>query len=421
MPCAPGKALPLVVAAMLAGCDVDRVRVLFPFDAGPLDDATHLCTATVSIDLNDDGEADVRRVYQFAPDGRLRTFEEVLLERGPVLPPADDGPLIALDDVNFESGVRTAFAFDDGWPDRLVAKSRLSSAAGTPSVVAKGGFVDDRLRTLELQGTTVSFGPRVVGIIANATRRRGVWRTDESGAWSVYDREDVLARSDGTGIADTSIIRESLHLRETSDVTSVGEATRTFEQSGSTLSSLRYQVDLEFDDDGLPKHATFVDLQVGAPDSILLTVTRAHDHLTIDAAEQSGPGAWSVVVDRSARGHVHRVQRPGSLVTCRVVVTDPLGTPLWLRNHYLECAPLVAEERDATGRVTRVVTTARTVSFVTESTCDDLCTLHEAAPLDDGSVLALANRIAPVSPVPVVLDAFQRDVADPTPSCAVLP
>lgn len=402
--------LALVVLA-LTGCeaDLERVRVYFPFDAGALDETEILCAAIVEIDLNEDGIDDLTRTYTFAADGTLRTLIE---EAGGANP-------FALQDDPPEIGAprETVFLVDPRAPHRVVSLTRLDVGGGA-AVSARAGFVDGRLRSARYGGRTTTLGPRVNTTWTSGTLAvtRG-WATDETGAWRTF-RAEERATDSGSGSPVVAIREDTLELSG-SDTSLVGTLTRTTTVVDTTYVSGLYTVALVVDDDGVPASMTTMDQFNGTSQTATYEVNRAPDRVSIDVVYGDGVGARTGIAERGPRGHVYRVQRAGSLVVCRVAITDPLGFPLWLAADPNECAALLDEEIDEQGFARTVTTGVRRVAMSFTTTCDDACVLAPAPPIDDGSALALLDRWAMLSPAPVLFESGQDALVEHVPACEV--
>lgn len=408
--CITSLALPL---ALLSGCELDleRVRIFIPFDPGPIDDASPLCDVKVHIDFTDDGLFDLERTYHFAQNGTLRKLDEAVGD-GFLSASELDEPL----DV-FAPPRETVFEYDNAVFDRIVAKTRLDPSGAGASRVAKAGFVDDHLRTSEVIGEDAEIGPATSFIGYDFVQATASWRRDEEEAWRNFEFENRYVTRSEDDSSSTSTYGESLtHTLELE--TSVGFLARTRTTSNGFETNVREFLVAATRDAGGLLNTVYVD-GFDFSFSSTIEIERTDAAVDIVAFTDEGFTTASVQVEKSGRGHVHRVWEPGSFFACRTAVTDPLGTPLWLRNDASWCLPLVEEVRGVGGLVERVVMATRTVTFAIESTCDDVCTLREARPLDDGSMLALADALFYVSPIRVVLRAEQNAVVDDAPFCEV--
>ena len=416
--CARLVLVAVLMPTSLIACefDLERVRVFIPFDAGPLDDEAPLCDVKVRIDLTDDGEVDLERTYHFAQDGTLRRLEENLAE-GVFSSSELDEPLDP-----FAPPRETLFAIDDTVAARVVAKSRLDPTGPGASHVAKAGFVDDRLRTLEITGEDFELGPANFGGGAEFIQATASWRSDTEAGWNHFEFENRYVTKGEDGVVRTSTYGEAITFSRDAGAPGVFSANaRTQSTSDGFQTSVReFDVVGSRDADGIARTFTVTDLSTAVPYPITVDVERTPE-IDVLTRIEGGFVTASVHVEKSARGHAHRVWAPGSSFFCRTAVTDPLGTPLWLRIDASSCVPLVEEVRGASGFVERVVMTSRTVTFTVESTCDDVCTLREARALDDGSMLAIADAVVYVSPIRVMLRAEQNAVVDNAPSCEVSP
>lgn len=405
---------PFVLAALtcaLAGCEVDleRVRVYLPFDAGALDDAETLCTAVVDIDLNEDGIDDLVRTYTFAPDGTLRALVE---EAGGANPRdlQDDPPEIG-------TPRETVFVVDAEAPHRVLSMTRLDAFGGT-TLSARAGFVEGHLRTSRTSGRTTTLGPRLdstwaSGVIAVSR----TWTQDESGAWASF-RVLERATDSGTGTPIVSTREEVLDVSITGN-SIVGELARTSDNGGGPYSTGQYVFALHLDQDGVPIWMNTSSVFGGAGDSSIYEIARTPEGIVVDVVDGNGAGARTGVLERGPRGHVYRVQRAGSLVTCRVAITDPLGVPLWLAAVANECAPLVDEELDDEGFARSVTTGVRRVEMALTTTCDDVCVLAPAPPIDDASALGILERRTALSPSPIFFESRSRALTEHVPACEV--
>jgi len=410
---APLVLVALTLACALVGCEVDleRVRVYLPFDAGALDDAETLCEAVVDIDLNEDGIDDLVRTYTFAPDGTLRTLVE---EAGGANPRdlQDDPPEIG-------APRETAFVVDADVPHRVLSMTRLDAFGGA-ALSARAGFVEGRLRTSRTSGRTTTLGPRL-----DSTWTSGVivvsraWTQDETGAWATY-RALERAIDSGTGTPIVSTREEVLDVFVDED-SIVGELTRTSDSGGGPFTTGQYVFALHLDNDGVPIWMNTSNAFGGAGDSSIYDIARTAGGIEVDVIDGNGAGARTGVLERGPRGHVYRVQRAGSLVTCRVAITDPLGVPLWLAAVANECAPLLEEELDDDGFARSVTTGVRRVQMALTTTCDDVCVLAPAPPLDDASALGILERRTALSPSPAFFESQQRALTEHVPACEVVP